>query len=78
MRARHSGAILTQLGVTETIARDAAEYVDIAVRLGLDREWRRAVIDKSVAGYQRLYSDSRSVEALENFLRRAVRERLRS
>ena len=78
MRARHSGAILTQLGVTETIARDAAEYVDIAVRLGQDREGRRAVIDKSAAGYQRLYSDSRSVEALENFLRRAVRERLRS
>jgi predicted O-linked N-acetylglucosamine transferase (SPINDLY family) len=78
MRARHSCAILTQLSVTETIARDAAEYVDIAVRLGLDREWRRAVIDRAAAGYQRLYSDSRSVDALEKFLQRVVRERLRA
>ena len=34
MRGRHSYAILMQFGMTETIARDKAEYVDIAVRLG--------------------------------------------
>ena len=78
MRARHSHAILTQLGVTETIARDSAEYVEIAVRLGLDREWRRAVMDRLIAGYPDLYSDSRSVRALESFLLQVVRERLRS
>ena len=75
MRARHSSAILTQLGVAETIARDAAEFVEIAVRLGLDSEWRHAVIGRLSAGYPDLYSDSRSVKALEDFIPLAVAER---
>lgn len=78
MRARHSCAILTQLGVTDTISRDTSEYVDIAVQLGLAREWRRSVVKRTVAGYPGLYSDTRSIGALEHFLRRVVRERLRS
>ena len=75
MRSRHSCAILTQLGVTETIARDEVEYVEIAVRLGLDREWRQAVIDRSQAGYPALYSDSRNIRALEDFLQTVVANR---
>ena len=77
MRGRHSSAILTQLGVTETIARDQAEYVSIAVRLGLDRQWRQRVVDRMVAGYPTLYSDTRSVRALEDFFSRVVEGRLR-
>jgi predicted O-linked N-acetylglucosamine transferase (SPINDLY family) len=76
MRSRHSCAILTQLGVTETIAHDADEYVDIAARLGTDRKWRQNVKDRVVAGYPALYSDSRCVRVLEDFLQRVVRERL--
>jgi protein O-GlcNAc transferase len=75
MRGRHSYAMLTQLGVTETIARDKKEFVSIAVRLGLDKEWRQQVVNRMVAGYPRLYSDPRSVEALEQFYRRVVEER---
>lgn len=78
MRARHSYAIFTQLGATETIARDAAEYVDIAVRLGLDQQWRHRVIDQMVVGYPRLYSDTSCVRALEDFYRRVVEERFHS
>lgn len=74
MRARHSYAILTQLGVSETIARDAAAYVDIAARLGLDQEWRQGIIDRMVVGYSCLYSDTRSVRALEDFYRRVLSE----
>ena len=74
MRARHSYAILTRLGVTETIAQDSADYVDIAVRLGLDRRWRQGVISRMVESYPVLYSDTRSVRALEDFYRRVVVE----
>jgi len=77
MRARHSYAILSQLGVTETIAQDSADYVDIAVRLGLDRQWRRGVINRMVDGYPGLYSDTRSVCALEDCYRRVVNESYR-
>lgn len=78
MRARHSSAILTQLGVTETIAHDADKYVEIAVRLGTNRDWRQCVKDRAVAGYPALYSDSRCVHVLEDFLQSVVRERLHS
>ena len=74
MRARHSSAILTQLGVTETIAQDSVDYVDIAVQLGLDRQWRQGIISRMVDGYPGLYSDTRSVGALEDFYRRVVVE----
>jgi predicted O-linked N-acetylglucosamine transferase (SPINDLY family) len=74
MRARHSYAILTQLGVSETIATDADDYVDIAVQIGLDRNWRQGVVDQMVAGYSHLYSDVRSVRALEDFYRGATKK----
>ena len=75
MRSRHSCAILTQLGVTDTIARDARDYVAIAVRLGMDKRGREAVIDKMKAGVPSLYSDDRSLRALEDFFQREVRLR---
>jgi predicted O-linked N-acetylglucosamine transferase (SPINDLY family) len=40
MRGRLSYAMLTRLGLSETIAQDEAEYIDIAVRLGLEPVWR--------------------------------------
>ena len=76
MRGRHSYAILTQLGVTDTIARDKSNYVEIAANLALDREWRERVVERMVAGYPALYSDKSSVLALENFYQQIVRERL--
>jgi protein O-GlcNAc transferase len=75
MRGRHSYAMLTQLGVTETIARDKKEFVSIAVRLGLDKEWRQQVVNRMVAGYPLLYSDPSSAVALEDFYQRVVEER---
>ena len=78
MRSRHSCAILTQLGVTETIARDKEDYVEIAVRLGSNRDWRETVVKRIAGGYPNLYSDTGSVKALEDFFQRVVRERLQS
>jgi predicted O-linked N-acetylglucosamine transferase (SPINDLY family) len=75
MRGRQSYAILRQLDVTETIARDKEEYVDIAVRLGSDKGWRAQVREKMKANHARLYSDTTCVHALEDFFRSAVSER---
>jgi protein O-GlcNAc transferase len=77
MRGRQSYAILKQLGVAETIARNKEDYVEIAARLGLDRLWRDSVVEKMAANYSLLYSDKRCVAALEEFYRRAVDDRLR-
>ena len=72
MRGRHSYGILTQLGVTDTIADDKDEYVEIAVRLGSDQEWRTDVVNRMQSNHSRLYSDTKSVRALEDFFRSAV------
>jgi len=60
-----------------SIATDADDYVDIAVQLGLDRTRRQGVVDQMVAGYSHLYSDVRSVRALEDFYRGATKKHFR-
>ncbi len=72
MRGRQSAAILSQLGVTETIARNPDDYVDLAVRLGLDHEWRKRIVQKMKRGHSAVYSDTVCVRALEAFFARAV------
>ncbi len=72
MRGRQSYAILTQLGVTETIAPDVDGYVEIAVRLGLDSAWRAGVVERMASRDAALYSDRRPVFALEQWYRDVV------
>ncbi len=78
MRGRQSYAILTELGVTDTIAKSAAEYVQIAVQLGTDRRWRDNIVHRMAANYSLVYSDIRCVRALEDFYARTVHARLRA
>jgi len=74
MRGRHSYAILKMLGVTDTIAKDEAEYIEIAVRLGLDPEWRDSIVERMVHRHSYLYDNKTCVEALEAFYRRVVQK----
>jgi protein O-GlcNAc transferase len=78
MRGRQSYAILKELGVTDTIARDESEYVQIAVRLGVDRTWRDEIVRRMAANYSLIYSDTRSVRALEDFFKRTIETRLQT
>ncbi|MFB2922295.1 tetratricopeptide repeat protein [Aerosakkonema funiforme] len=75
MRGRHSYGILKMLGVTETIARNEDEYIEIAVRLGLDPEWRKNIVQKVIDNNSRVFEDKTSVVALEAFYQRVVREK---
>lgn len=67
MRGRHAYAFLRVLQVEATIARDEAEYVAIAVRLGLDRQWRDQIKQQMAARADLLYDDRVSLQALEDF-----------
>jgi len=75
MRGRHCAAILRMLGVTETIAASADDYVAIAVRLARDPQWRRTLSARMAENRARLFADPAPVRALEAFIERAVRER---
>jgi predicted O-linked N-acetylglucosamine transferase (SPINDLY family) len=77
MRSNHTRAILTGAGATETIARDKADYIAIASRLGLDPVWRREAARRIAQGSAALYSDKRCIAALEDFFRSAVSARPR-
>lgn len=68
MRGRHSAAILTALGVTDTVADSADAYVDIAVRLGREPGFRLSVREATLQSLPGLYADTRPVRALENLL----------
>lgn len=74
MRGRHSYGILKMLGVTETIAKDEAEYIEIAVRLGLDPDWRQSLVQRIMENHSRIYDDKTCVAALEEFYQRVVQE----
>jgi protein O-GlcNAc transferase len=77
MRGRESGAILTMMDMKETIAASLDDYVDLAGKLGLDSEWRRLISDKISANKHKIYGDRSCITGLEDFLIKAVEQRLR-
>ncbi|MBP0000517.1 MAG: tetratricopeptide repeat protein [Cyanobacteria bacterium SID2] len=72
MRGRHTYGILQMLRVTETIAATKDEYIDIAVRLGLDADWRQSIAAKVRENQNRVYDDRSCIEALEAFFQSSV------
>ncbi len=68
MRGRHTYAILQQMGIYETIASSLEEYIQIAVRLGLDDRWREQMGRQVQARQERVYRDPAPIRALEQWL----------
>lgn len=77
MRGRQTFAALTRLGLTETIASTTEGYVEIAVKLGLDANWRSQISELMTERRGLLFGDRECVSALEAFYTRAVEERTR-
>jgi predicted O-linked N-acetylglucosamine transferase (SPINDLY family) len=73
MRGRHSAAILTMMGVTDTIAATVDDYVSIAARLASDQVQRRTIRARIAATKHAVYRDRACIAALEDFLEDAVR-----
>jgi predicted O-linked N-acetylglucosamine transferase (SPINDLY family) len=74
MRGRHTTAVLTMMGVTETIARTVDDYVAMAQRLATDATWRDAIRERMRATKHRVYRDRACIDALEEFLTRVARD----
>jgi protein O-GlcNAc transferase len=73
MRGRHAPAILTMIGVADTIVGTLDEYVRIATCLALERDWRMAIQQKMRENGHRAYRDRECILALEEFMDRAAR-----
>ncbi|ULP72607.1 UDP-glucose:protein N-beta-glucosyltransferase [Nodularia sphaerocarpa UHCC 0038] len=72
MRGRHTDSFLKLLGVTDTIAKNEAEYIDIAVKLGLDRVWRNSLSERMSQRQDNLFDDKVCVAGLETFYQQVV------
>ncbi|MBF2009305.1 MAG: glycosyl transferase family 1 [Chlorogloeopsis fritschii C42_A2020_084] len=77
MRGRHTYSFLKMIGVTDTIAQNEAEYIEIAVKLGLDSAWRNSIAEKIKERHNLLFDDKDCVEGLEAFYKQLVEESLR-
>ncbi len=77
MRGLHAYSFLKMLGVTDTIAQNEEEYIQIAVKLGLDSQWRRDIAQRMSQRQDALFDDKVCVTALEGFYEQIVIERLK-
>jgi predicted O-linked N-acetylglucosamine transferase (SPINDLY family) len=72
LRGRITYGMYRAMGVYDCLAGTPAEYVEMALRLGTDADYRRAVGDKIRSAAGRLFEDLAAVRAWEEFLVRAA------
>ena len=72
MRGRHTEAFLTRMDLGELIAYSVEDYVDKAVRLGLDQDYRHRISNLIRERLGLCYDGSDAVKGLERFLEEAV------
>ncbi len=70
MRGRQSAGMLGLMEIEELVAKDADDYVRIAVRLVCDRAWRDAMSARIATSRARIFDDAAPITALADFLRR--------
>jgi predicted O-linked N-acetylglucosamine transferase (SPINDLY family) len=75
MRGLHAYSFLKMLGVTDTIAKNEIEYIEIAVKLGTDSEWRLDIAERMSQRQGNLFDDRVCVTALEAFYQEVVRKK---
>ncbi|RMH64938.1 MAG: hypothetical protein D6676_08525, partial [Cyanobacteria bacterium J003] len=72
MRGRHTAAILTLLGIPELIAPDASAYVQKAIELGQNADYRQWIRAKIQNNLPNVFGDQAGVRSLEEFICAAV------
>jgi predicted O-linked N-acetylglucosamine transferase (SPINDLY family) len=68
MRGRHTAAILKMMGLTQTIATDKQQYIQLAVKLATDGNSRYTLRQLIAENKHKLYQDLSAVRALETFV----------
>ena len=60
------------MGITETIAKDEDDYIDVAARLGQDRNFYLKIKQFVLKNQSKLYEDTACILALEDFYKRVA------
>jgi predicted O-linked N-acetylglucosamine transferase (SPINDLY family) len=71
-RGRHTQAMYRKMAIFDCIARDAQDYIGIAVRIGTDREYARTLRQRILARKHVLFEDARVLREFERFFQEAV------
>jgi predicted O-linked N-acetylglucosamine transferase (SPINDLY family) len=74
MRGRHAYAMLKMMGINDTVAEDIDEYIDIAVRLGIDERFYWKNREKIRSRSDRLFEDYSVPAALAAFFKNTVKD----
>jgi protein O-GlcNAc transferase len=72
LRSRITTALYRKMGVEDCMVRTPDEYIDLAVRLACEPEFRQHMSDKILAANDVLYADMEAVRELEQFFEQAV------
>ena len=72
MRGRHTYAILKILDLNEIIASSKETYVDIAVKLAKDINFRNTITNKIKMNKENLYNDESPIKFLENVIKEKI------
>ena len=68
MRGRLASGILRRIGMTELIANDEENYINLVVKLVQDRAYRQSIQENIIANRSILFEDLAPIRALEDFL----------
>jgi predicted O-linked N-acetylglucosamine transferase (SPINDLY family) len=68
LRGRLASGILRRMGLPELVAQSQEAYVELAVRLARDAEYREHIRGRIVASRHVLFEDMAPIRALEDFL----------
>jgi protein O-GlcNAc transferase len=72
LRGRITYGCYQQMNVLDCVAADPSQYIEIAVRLGTDRNFRESVRQKILAAGDSLFEDDTAVRDIERFFEEAV------
>jgi protein O-GlcNAc transferase len=72
LRGRITHGMYRAMDVLDCVAESPADYVEIAVRLANDRDFRESVREKILAASGRLFEDLEAVREVERFLESVV------
>ena len=77
LRGRITFALYKQMGILDCVAQDRDDYVNLALRLGTDAAYRRAMRDKILAGHGALFENADGIRQLEGFFKSLSRAEAR-
>jgi len=73
MRGRLASGILKRMEISELIARNNSEYVELAIRLVKEHSYRERISQKMIEARTILYDDLQPILALQSFLEEKCR-----